>query len=483
MRNNSWISGVGIALLSACSTAEPALEATTMDVTGGGGTGAPVTTSGDDSTGPGTPTTGPGTTDAGESTFDGLTTDPGTATIASTGADDTTIGGTTDETGPLTGSTGTGTPETGTTGGDTENFDGDGDGVPDPDDNCEAIANEDQQDTDDDGTGDSCDDDDDDDQLPDPDDNCPLVANPLQEDSDQDGIGDACDEDGDGDGINDVDDNCDETVNPDQKDTDGDGSGDVCDTDDDGDSIPDEADVFPNDGGQPGVVVPKKIYAQSSGTLYTVDVVDYTVATVSAFKWPNDGGGHQMTDIAIDRHGVLYGVTFERLYVCNPGTAQCFNLGTLPGSFNGLTWIPAGTLDPDKDSLIGITNNGTWNHLKVMNGQVTSMQLGSYGPGFSSAGDAFSIEGVGTFAAVTKQGVNSTVIVSVNPLTGKVESELAVTQGFSSIFGLAGWEGLIIAFNSGGEMIKIDPVTKAVTDLGDKNIGWWGAAVGTVLPQ
>ena len=75
------------------------------------------------------------------------------------------------------------------------------------------------------------------------------------------------------------------------------------------------------------------------------------------------------------------------------------------------------------------------------------------------------------------------MIVTVNPLTGKVESELAVTMGYNSIFGLAGWEGLIIAFNSGGEMIKIDPATKVVTNLGDKNISWWGAGVGTVLPQ
>ena len=142
--------------------------------------------------------------------------------------------------------------------------------------------------------------------------------------------------------------------------------------------------------------------------------------TLPFFQWPNDGGGHQMTDVGIDRNGVLYGVTFDRGYVCHPQTAQCWNLGTLPGTYNGLTWIPAGTLDPNKDSLIGISNPGAWTHLKINMGMIMSMVLGSYGPGYSSAGDAFSIEGVGTFAAVNKNGVNGTVIVTVDRLNGKV---------------------------------------------------------------
>ena len=56
-------------------------------------------------------------------------------------------------------------------------------------------------------------------------------------------------------------------------------------------------------------------------------------------------------------------------------------------------------------------------------------------------------------------------------------------QGYPTVYGLAGWEGLIVAFNSGGELIKVDPVTKMVTVLADKNITWWGAGVGTVIPQ
>lgn len=71
--------------------------------------------------------------------------------------------------------------------------DSDGDGVSDGADNCPAVANADQADTDMDGQGDACESPDGDgDGVPDATDNCPSVYNPGQEDANGDGIGDAC---------------------------------------------------------------------------------------------------------------------------------------------------------------------------------------------------------------------------------------------------------------------------------------------------
>ncbi len=76
-------------------------------------------------------------------------------------------------------------------------------------DNCPAVPNDAQTDTDNDNIGDACETgaiiDTDLDGIADNVDNCPAVANPLQEDLDNDNIGNVCDADIDGDGLQNVD--------------------------------------------------------------------------------------------------------------------------------------------------------------------------------------------------------------------------------------------------------------------------------------
>ena len=125
------------------------------------------------------------------------------------------------------------------------NPDSDADGANDGLDNCPALANADQIDTDEDGDGNACDADDDNDTIPDDVDNCPTVPNEDQLNTNGSELGDACAIDTDGDGIADPLDNCPAIANEDQANLDGDDLGDVCDADVDGDTIEDNVDNCP----------------------------------------------------------------------------------------------------------------------------------------------------------------------------------------------------------------------------------------------
>ncbi|AFU98531.2 thrombospondin type 3 repeat-containing protein [Simiduia agarivorans] len=122
--------------------------------------------------------------------------------------------------------------------------DDDGDGVSDADDAFPLDAAE-QIDTDGDGTGDNADTDDDNDQVPDEQDAFPKDATESV-DTDLDGVGNNADEDDDNDGVADADDAFPLNENE-SLDTDGDGIGNNADSDDDNDGIPDENDAFPLD--------------------------------------------------------------------------------------------------------------------------------------------------------------------------------------------------------------------------------------------
>jgi hypothetical protein len=368
--------------------------------------------------------------------------------------------------------------------------DEDNDGILDDEDNCPSDPNPGQEDADMDDVGDACDPltDVDDDGVDDAVDNCPEEPNPSQEDVDMDSIGDACDPiiDTDEDGVADDEDNCPYDANAGQSDWDNDNEGDACDPvpDQDGDEIPDPLDPEPNDPNEPGVALQQTIYGHTSKKLYTVDVKSYAVTEIGSFQWPGDGGGHQMTDIAIDQYGILYGVTFDRLYRCHPQTAACKLLGKLPQSFNGLTVVPAGTVEPDKETLIGIANSGAWYRLDVNGaGDVIQTQLGQYAAGYSSSGDAYALSGIGTYAAVNKLGTGTDYLIQIDPLTGDLVKEIGpISDGnknYGSIYGLAGWTARAFAFDSSGDILVVEIDSANVMKVADTNISWWGAGVRT----
>ncbi len=286
----------------------------------------------------------------------------------------------------------------------------------------------------------------------------------------------------DDDGLPNEEDNCPWDSNPGQGDFDGDGMGDECDDDDDNDGVPDVSDEAPLDDEWPGPAMAGLIYAHTSSTLYAWNPESGDLIMVGPFGWPADGGGHQMTDIAIDYDGLLFGVTFDRVYRCSAINAECIVLATLPSSFNGLTVVPAGSVDPEKESLIGIGNNGSWNLVEPQGNLATITTLGSYGSGYTSSGDAYSVEGQGTFAAVNSNSFfGGDVLVKVDASNGQVLGEVGELAGYANVYGLAGDGYNSYAFDSSGAILELDIDTGTVEVVLSASQGesWWGAGVTT----
>jgi len=300
------------------------------------------------------------------------------------------------------------------------------------------------------------------------------------------------DDDVDFDGVDDAVDNCPGIFNPKQDDTDQDGIGDLCDPvndDGDGDGIPNAADPFPADSNAPGVVNTLTVYAHTSSELYYLDVKTAEVYLVGAFQFPSGASSREMTDIAIDRHGVLYGISFDDVFVIHPQTAKCWRLATLPSSFNGLTLIPREETGEATDALIGITNDGTWWRMSLGPGlpgtpaQLSLTPYGGFGGAWESSGDVFSIVGVGTFASVDTASSDRDQLVQVDPKTGAAIATIGSIGSYTQVWGLAGWTQRAYGFEAGGKVLVIDLATGAILTEKDMGKAWWGAGVRTVIDR
>lgn len=218
------------------------------------------------------------------------------------------------------------------------------------------------------------------------------------------------------------------------------------------------------------------VYAHSSSQLYRLEANAFSLS--GTFKFDKNFG--QVTDIALDDNGFLYAVTFDHLFKCDKATANCKWLAALPQQFNGLTFVPKDVVTPGQAALIGIANSGDWNLITVSGTTATIKKLGSYG-GFSSSGDAFSVEGIGTYATV-KSGFGGTdKLVQVNPANGSVLKTVGDT-GVNDLWGVAWSAKVLYGFSSNGNVYSLDVTTgKATTIPGLQvpKVAWWGAGVST----
>ena len=292
----------------------------------------------------------------------------------------------------------------------------------------------------------------------------------------------------------------------------------------DHDGVPDVADPFPTDPDRPGEAADGVVYGHTAHDLYTLDVKTYQMQRMAAFEGLEGEVEFErrMTDLAIDAYGVVWGVSYLRLYTCHPVTGRCtlmVDLADVVGGdqvyeFNALTMVPAALFGELRDVLVGVSNDGGWYRFDVHYEEriVEVTRLGSYGMGRRSSGDVYSIEGVGTYAAVDQAGGEDDYLIRLDPTTGVSEVEpIAGLDGLQQVFGLAGWTQHAFAFDRSGTILVVDVQAGATVAtlvhrqsgedvalcmLNGRNVGagnpicdtgapieWWGAGVRTRIEE
>ncbi|MDI3284465.1 hypothetical protein [Polyangium sp. 15x6] len=236
---------------------------------------------------------------------------------------------------------------------------------------------------------------------------------------------------------------------------------------------------FPTDGGTPDPELPGEVFGHSPDRLYKLEPYTKQVSVVDYFQ-----GCGEVIDIAIDKDSKIVGTSFSGLYWIDKTTAKCTEIAS--GSYpNSLSFVPAGTLDPNNEVLVGYQNS-TYVRIDTTTGQMTT--VGSIGGGYSSSGDIVSVKGGGTYLTVKGNSCND-CLVEVNPKTGALIKNWGSVP-YEDVFGIAFWAGSVYGFSDSGQLFEVtfNPNGTGITtkDIpipgGSASLVFWGAGSTTFAP-
>lgn len=227
------------------------------------------------------------------------------------------------------------------------------------------------------------------------------------------------------------------------------------------------------------------VWAHSARTLFAFDPRELVVSSVGDFILVDGTDAPVMTDLAVDSAGTLYACSRTALWRVDTESARATHLVdmALPTDveLNGLTFLPAGSLDAGDETLVGATDSGDYYRIDPETGATD--HLGTYSNGYVSSGDIVSVEGAGTFATVKRDDLASDLLVRLDPRTGTA-TRIGEGIGFQRLFGLGYWRSRLFAFSADGALVEIDIETgigSVVTDATGTD-QFWGAGVTTLAP-
>lgn len=223
------------------------------------------------------------------------------------------------------------------------------------------------------------------------------------------------------------------------------------------------------------------VYAHTSGELYRVDPDSFAVALVAPFGWPASVGSDTMTDLAIDKNGLMIGVSYTRVYRVDPNTAACTLLSSnLQGMFNGLSFVPAAQVGGTGDDVLVGSRNTDGKIFRIDPSTGNATQVGDMGHGYVSSGDIVSVAGFGTVATV-KGAASTDILVKLAPVTFDA-TPIGTETGHSDLWGIGFWKNQVFGFSDDGSFVLINDQTGVASPQSTSAQAWWGAAVTTVAP-
>ena len=228
---------------------------------------------------------------------------------------------------------------------------------------------------------------------------------------------------------------------------------------------------------------PAEVWGHSPDTLYKVDPNTKAVSVQGKFS-----GCNNVIDLALDSASNMYVTTQDGFYKVDKSTAACTQIAM--GSYpNSLSFVPAGTLDPSVEALVGYVGD-QYVRIDPSNGKITMLGLLGAGSGVVSSGDIVSVKGGPSYLTVSGGSKCSSTdcLIEVDPKTGKMTTSYG-SIGHSAVFGIAFWAGTVYAFDEAGDLfsVTIDASNKLVTTPipvpnAPSGLKFWGAGSTTSAP-
>ena len=242
--------------------------------------------------------------------------------------------------------------------------------------------------------------------------------------------------------------------------------------------------TFGDDGGaETAAPEVNEVYGHSADTLFKLDPKTNVVTTVGTFS-DNDGA---IVDIALDAKSTLYAVSYTTLYTVDKNTGKCSSVasGTYP---NSLSFVPAGTLDPGAEALVGYVDS---DYVRIDTTTGVTTKIGSIGGGLKSSGDIVSVKGGATYLTVKassgKTCVSKDCLVEVDPKTGAMVKNWGDVE-HHNVFGLSFWGGKVYGFDDTGELFAVTFGSNSITTTAiempsaPSGLKFYGAGSSTSAP-